>query len=155
VTPTRMRPYAALALLPLALLGCRDGTAPALALGLVNVQAARTEYRPMDLVVVTTTNRSDQVVYDDHCGGELQGFEFLGRWNGSYGAARACADVETEQLTNHRVAIPPGATHVDEFHVNGQAYAGSWRVELLLSDAAGRLLPQSARVTNTFRVVVP
>ena len=151
-----MRPYPLLALLSLALLGCRDGTAPAFSLGLVSVQAARTEYRPMDFVVVTTTNRSNQVVYDDHCGGEMQGFEYLGRWNGSFGSGRACAEVGTGQpMDHHLVAIPPGATHVDELPVNDRAYAGTWRVELLLRDAAGRLLPERARITDTFRVVRP
>jgi hypothetical protein len=109
----------------------------------------------MDMIVVTTRNESAAVIYDDHCGGEVQGFEYLGYWNASYGVGRGCSFVESERLPEHQIAIPPGTEHVDVFHVNGHAYAGTWRVELLLRDAAGNELPLRRRVSNTFRVVRP
>ena len=111
------------------------------------VETDRREYVPGDAVVVTTRNLSTLVAYDDHCGGEMQGYEFLGRWNASYGMGRACFEGSPRRS---RVPIAPGAAHVDTFYVNAYAYRGTWRVELALVDGTGRLLPE--RASNTFRV---
>lgn len=138
--------------LALAFLGCRDAAGPEVADGTVGIRTERTAYRPLDPVYVRTTNRTARTVYDDHCAGGLEGFEFLHEWNGSYGFGRACLWPEPDAWRTHSVAIPPGATHVDTLYVNGQAYSGTWRVALSLRDGAGDALPAAQRVSNTFRV---
>ena len=153
-SPARTIRRAAPALAALLLAACGDATGPASLVGpAVTVRTERTAYRPMDLVTITTTNNSSRTVWDDHCGGELQGLEYLGRWNGSYGSGRACVDLRgADDWRARAIPIPPGGTHVDVLHVNGSAYTGTWRAELLLRDDAGRLLPSLRRTSNTFRV---
>jgi len=139
----------------LALLGCADSTGPGSLVGpAVTVRTERAEYRPLELVAVTTTNSSSRTIWDDHCGGGMQGLEHTGDWNGSYGSGRACMDIGPgpADWRMRSVPIPPGGTHVDALPVSGQAYAGTWRVALTLRDDAGRLLPIQRRASNTFRV---
>lgn len=124
-------------------------------MAVLSIRTERSEYRPLEWIVVTTRNVAGTPVYDDHCGGEVQGLEFLGRWNASYGTGRACLWPDPAKWRSYSVVIPPGAVHVDSFHVNGRAYAGTWRVELRLRDESGALLPEEQRVSNTFRVDIP
>jgi hypothetical protein len=118
----------------------------------VTTRTDGSEYRPGQVIIVTTVNRSDGVVYDDHCGGEVQGFELLGEWNASYGVGRGCLDVDPADWRARSIPIPRGSLHADTFHVNGLAYTGTWRVRLDLRDAGGELLPDSRSVSNTFHV---
>jgi hypothetical protein len=134
-----------IALVSLVTVACGDGGAGPGSQS-VAVRTERAEYRPGNLVVVTTTNRSGRTIYDDHCGGEVQGYEYLEEWDANFGAARVCWEPVPA------VAIPPGTAHVDTLGVNGQAYTGTWRVELRLLDDAGAPLPEAQRVSNTFRV---
>lgn len=139
--------------LALAATACRDATGIGGEPGNVTIQTDRADYRPMELIVVTTINRSGRTVYDDHCGGEVQGFEYLNRWNASYGAGRGCVDHDPRNWRLHSAPIRDRATHVDTLHVNGQAYSGTWRVQLYLRDEAGDPLPEDQRTSNTFHVV--
>jgi hypothetical protein len=118
----------------------------------VRVRADRSSYRQLDPVVVTTTNRSARTVYDHHCGGGVEGYEYLRRWNGSYGMSRACVDFGGDGWRAHSVAIAPGGAHRDTLFVSGLAYTGTWRVQLRLLDEAGALLPEPERTSATFRV---
>src|SRR5215207_297373 len=90
----------------LSALGC--ATAPEDASPPVTVRTQHTAYRPVELVVITTTNPTGATVYDDHCGGEVQGYEFLKRWNASYGVAGGCRDIDATDWRSRSVAIPPG-----------------------------------------------
>jgi hypothetical protein len=128
--------------------GCADSAGPAL--DSIAIQTDRVEYEPVQLIIVTTTNRSGSTVYDDHCSGGTEGYELLRRWNGSYGAGRACTDATSR--TNPGVAIPSGTVHSDTFHVNGQSYTGTWRVNLALRMGNGALISEALRVSNTFHV---
>jgi len=132
-------------------LACGDAAGPEFGQE-ITIQTNSSDYEPGQLIIVTTTNRSDHVVYDDHCGGEVQGFEFLGRWNASYGAMRACYLFDRAGAHALEVPIPGGSTHADTFHVNGQAYSGTWRVRLYLRGENGVSIPESQAVSNTFRV---
>ena len=134
----------------LMLFGCAEPTG--LVPHSITVQTDRTEYLPVQMIVVTTLNQSGLVIYDDHCGGETQGFEFLQRWNGSYGEGRMCMD-SWSSLANPGVAIPSGTLHSDTFYVNNQSYTGTWRVNLALRNSKGELLPESLRISNAFRVL--
>jgi hypothetical protein len=140
-----------------AALGCRGssgpGSLPPAAPGAsVRILTDRTEYRPTERVIVTTTNLTGRAVFDDHCGGEVQGFEYLQRWNASYGMGRGCLSRDPGGWRQRSVPIAAGGTHVDTMHINGQAYSGTWRVQLLLLDEAGEPLADAHRVSNTFRV---
>jgi len=110
-----------------------------------------TTYQPTESIVVTSTNLSEHTIYDYHCGGEVQGYEFLNRWNASYGMARGCMDTTGGWLA-HSVAIPSNSTHVDVFRVNSRAYTGTWRVRLHLLNDKGRPLPEELSISNTFQV---
>jgi hypothetical protein len=140
-------------LISLAALGCHDTTAPAAGDRRVTVRTDHIVYRPLELVVVTTVNRTGAVVYDDHCGGEVEGYEFLKQWNASYGMARIGFDFDTTtDWRLHSIAIPVGAAHVDTMFVNDRAYTGTWRVTLYLRDESGTALAQDQRTSNTFHV---
>jgi hypothetical protein len=109
-------------------------------------------YVPVEPIIVTTVNQSGRTIYDDHCGGGVQGYELLRRWDASFGVSRACLWRDGSGPRSYGVAIPAGASHVDTLHVNSEAYTGTWRVELYLRDANGARLPLGDRVSNTFRV---
>jgi len=49
-------------------------------------------------------------------------------------------------------AIAPGVTVLDTLFVSGNASPGRWRAVLLLRDTAGRVLPDSLRMSNLFQV---
>ncbi len=132
--------------------GCRGAAESGVPDGRVGVRVDRGSYRPLDMVVVTTTNRSPRTVYDDHCGGGIEGFEYLKRWNGSFGAGRGCTEPGEGGGWAHDVAIAPGAAHRDTLFVSAQAYTGTWRAALSLRDGAGALLPEPERTSGTFRV---
>ena len=122
----------------------------------LQVRTDRTEYRPLELIFVTTTNQTARPIYDDHCAGAVQGSQSPRQWSASYGTVRGgCYWPEESRWREYSVVIPPGAVHVDTFHVNSLAYAGTWRVELRLRDDAGKVLSESQRISNTFRVQVP
>lgn len=140
------------ALACVAALGCGDTSGPQVEHGQVVIRTGATTYQPVQLVVVTTTNLSGHTIYDDHCGGEVQGYEFLHRWNASYGAARACVDVDARDWRAHSAAIPGNSIHVDTFHVNSRAYSGTWRVRLDLWNEIGMPLPEAQSTSNTFQV---
>ena len=133
---------------------CRGAASPEGSASL-SIRTDRSEYRRLDRIVVTTTNETGEVVYDDHCTGEVQGFELLDRWNASYGMARECSWPDASRWRDYSVEIPAGTAHVDTFHVSGVAYTGTWRIELGLRDAAGRTLSAKRRVSNTFTVQAP
>lgn len=135
-----------------AVCACADSSGPQSAAGEIAIRTDRTEYEPNQLIIVRTTNRSGRLVYDDHCGGEVQGFEFLKKWNASYGAARGCFNFDPGEWQRRSIAIPNGSVHVDTFHVNGRAYTGTWRVQLYFRDEVGELLPENQSVSNAFRV---
>jgi hypothetical protein len=141
-----------LIVLACAISACGGTGEPSAPGGPISVRTDRSDYRPLDVVLVATTNRTGRTLYDDHCGGEVQGFEYLGRWNGSYGSARACLALDADDRRASRVAIPPGATHLDTMYVNGRAYTGTWRVALDLLDEDGAPLPEERRVSEPFRV---
>ena len=125
---------------------------PAVADGTVGIRVDRAQYRPADPVIVTITNRSGRTIYDDHCGGEVQGYEYLQRWNGSYGMRRLCSALELPYPRTPIIAIPHGATARDTLFVGSTAYTGTWRVMLELRDEANAALPEDQSVSNTFRV---
>jgi len=57
----------------------------------VEVVALAQTVHPLDPVVARITNRSTEVVYENLCGGALEGYGYVpGEWNGSYGYGRAC-----------------------------------------------------------------
>lgn len=120
----------------------------------VQVLADAARYRPLDAVVVRVHNRSDETVYENRCDGSLEGFGFIpGQWNGSYGSARVCLfDAGQAPTGPGFLAIAPGASVVDTFFVNSQAYAGQWRVRLDLRDADNDPLPLARRVSAAFTV---
>ncbi len=146
--------FVLLALACLALAACHAPSGPNDATVSLTMFTDRMEYRPLDQIIVTTTNQGGGVVYDDHYTGGVQGFEYLGRWNGSYGESRACVDFGGAQRA-FGIPIPVGTTHVDTFHVNSQSYAGTWRVELGLRDETGALVAEDRRISNTFHVTRP
>ncbi len=113
----------------------------------------RLEYRPRPWtsVIVTTRTATADTIFDNHCDGGTEGFEYLGRWNGSYGAGRFC-DRSQPTLGRDRIPIPPGTVHVDTFFVHETQYTGTWRVQLHLHDYTGALLPIEERISNTFHV---
>lgn len=144
-------PLAVLAAATVLNAGCTESTKPADRL--IEVLSDRQSYRaqPPELVVITTRAAIADTIFDDHCGGELQGFEYLGRWNGSYGGGRVC--LRGQPIAGRdRIPIPPGTVHMDTFHVNDRAYTGTWRVELNLRDRDGVLFPLEQRISNTFRI---
>lgn len=135
--------------LALLLVGCGEGLGP---FARAAVVTDLKEYRRGESITVTTLDRSGDDIYDNHCAGVVEGFDYLGYWNGSYGSGRAC--LPNELGDSHLKRIAPGEVHVDYFYVNSMAYEGSWRVQLELQTAGGRRLPLESRVSNTFRVIV-
>jgi hypothetical protein len=136
--------------LTVAAVGCHDAAAPRdepLA-----IRTDRLEYRAGEPVVVTTTNRTGRTVYDDHCGGEVQGYELVKEWNGSFGFTRYCIFPDPAAWRTYSVAIPDGATHVDTLSGNVDEYSGTWRVQLALRDETGAALPEARRTSNTYRI---
>jgi hypothetical protein len=118
--------------------------------GTVEIRTLHNTYRPLDLVIVHVTNRLQEPIFNDLCGGEIEGrgFPELG-WNGSYGTGRVCMfDPEPQPIR-----IDPGETIRDSLHVNHVSYVGEWRFNLLLRDAQGAVLPEHLRVSNTFLVL--
>ena len=118
----------------------------------VEVVALAQAVHPLDPVVARIINHSTEVVYENLCAGQLEGYGFVpGEWNGSYGFGRACfagADMGTAGLR----PIGPGASVLDTFYVNSLAYAGSWRFNFDLQDRDGDLLPLERRVSQPFLV---
>ena len=133
----------------LGLLACVDGLSPSPPM---SIWTDRAEYVRGGVIEVSTTNLSSEVVFDDHCAGAVEGFDLFGAWNGSFGTGRACLE-RSDDWRTHSVAIPPGATHMDTFQVSMSAYAGTWRVRLLLRSGTGSPLPEIATASNTFRVL--
>lgn len=130
-------------------IGCTESTKPTDRL--IDVSTDRINYRPYDRIVVSTRVATADTTFDDHCGGGVEGFEYLGTWNGSFGGGRTCLRGQPV-AGRDRIPIPPGTVHMDTFYVNERAYTGTWRVELWLRDRAGVLFPLEQRVSNTFRV---
>jgi hypothetical protein len=136
--------------------GCTVHSRPSPADGVVTVWADPHERRPGDRVIVQTYNRLPRMVYENECGGQVQGYELHHQWNGSYGFGRACAssDQDDRGRLSH-VPIAPGATHIDTLFVSGGAYVGTWRVELELYERVGERfvrLPEAQRASKTFHV---
>lgn len=148
-----------LIIIPFLVVGC--GTEPAAPLPPVDetllpieVVALAQVAHPNDPVVARISNGSNEVVYENLCGGQLEGFGFIpGEWNGSYGFARVCLYDRGEHGTPGLRGIQPGASVLDTFYVNDQSYAGSWRFNFDLEDRDGDLLPLEHRVSQPFEVV--
>jgi hypothetical protein len=120
----------------------------------VEVIALAQVAHPNDPVVARISNGSSEVLYENLCGGQLEGFGFVpGEWNGSYGYGRVCMYDSRENGTSGLRPIQPGASVLDTFYVNDQAYAGSWRFNFDLQDRDGDLLPLERRVSQPFEVV--
>lgn len=145
------------------LLSCHETSAPWNTDGLLTVITDRTEYQRNQKLLVTIRNGTDRLIYDDQCGGEVQGFEYIGKWNASYGESRSCGAVSLgsgsavtgSDWKSSSIAIQPGDTYVDTFVINGAAYPGTWRVELSLRDENGQLLRLDQRISNLFVVHLP
>ena len=118
----------------------------------VSITTERSAYKAGDILLVRTTNRGTGMLYDDHCGGAVEGFEFLKEWNGSYGVSRICNKMIPRDNSDMVHPIPPGTTHVDTLHVSAFAYTGTWRARLSILDGRRQPLPDSLRVTDTFQV---
>ena len=116
------------------------------------ITTERSAYKAGDVLLGRTTNRGTQTLYDDHCGGEVQGFEFLKEWNGSYGVSRSCNKMIPRDNSDMIHPIVPGTTHVDTLHVSGFAYTGTWRVRLWILDGRRQPVADSLSVTSPFQV---
>lgn len=135
-----------------AVCACGDNTGPQVADREITIRTERSDYRPNELIIAQTTNRSGRLLYDDHCGGRVEGYELFGEWNASYGMARGCRLYGPDDWRETSIAIPDGTVHVDTLHVNGRAYTGTWRVRLLLRDESGARLSDGQSISDTFRV---
>jgi hypothetical protein len=131
--------------------------------GLLTILSDKTEYQRNQRVSVTIHNGTDQVLYDDQCAGEVQGFEMAGKWNSSYGDSRSCGEFSDgpppgwtpPDWRSRSVAIQPGGVYVENFLINQSSYPGTWRVELWLRNDAGELLREDQRISNLFMVKLP
>ncbi len=142
--------------LSLASLACREATAPLVRHSLPEILTDRADYQPGDVVIITVRNDTEQDFYDDHCSGSVEGFYHpVGGWNGSFGMARICLWPDPAAWRSYSRRIAPQTTHRDTMWVNSSAYEGDWRVHLRLRDSVGTILPESASVSNTFRVYRP
>ena len=142
--------------------GASESTGPFTPLPLPPIDEAALDVRvvalvrvahPLDPVVARISNRSAEVVYENLCGGELEGFGYVpGEWNASYGFARACLAGGGPPKAPYLRPIEPGSSVVDTFYVNDLAYFGSWRFNFDLQDGDGDLLPRARRISEPFQV---
>jgi hypothetical protein len=157
---TRMGNRMAVAVACVSLFSCHEASAPWNTEGLLTIITDRTDYQRNQQLLVRIKNGTDRIIYDDRCGGEVQGFEYIGKWNASYGASRSCGSTGNPPLPlpdwrASSIAIQPGDTYIDTFPINGAAYPGTWRVELALRDKNGELLRLDQRISNLFLVHLP
>jgi hypothetical protein len=145
------------------LFSCHETSAPWNTEGLLTIITDRTDYQRSQRLLVRIKNGTDRIIYDDRCGGEVQGWEYAAKWNASYGESRSCGAVSLgsgsavtgSDWKASSVAIHPGDIYVDTFVINGAAYPGTWRVELALRDDNGQLLRLDQRISNLFLVHLP
>ena len=145
------------------LFSCHETSAPWNTDGLLTIITDQTEYQRSQKLLVTIRNGTDRLIYDDKCGGEVQGFEYVGKWNGSFGDSHSCglallasSSVQSgSEWRSSSIAIQPGGSYTDSFVINSAAYPGTWRVELSLRDENGEPLRLDQRISNLFRVRLP
>lgn len=122
---------------------------------LVRVAPERTAYTLGEWVVVHVTNGTRDTVFNDQCGGSIGGLREEGQREQVSGMARECDDFGNSGWRRSSRSVPPGSTVPDSFWIAKRGAPGAWRVELLLRDARGRVLPDSARVSPWFTVRAP
>jgi hypothetical protein len=120
----------------------------------VRVEALAPSYRPLDPAVARITNQSPVTVYENLCGGLLEGYGYVpGEWNGSYGTARVCYESSDRIPGPNFRPISPGSSVDITLPINDSAYAGQWRFNVDLRDAEGDVLPLAQRASEPFEVI--
>jgi len=115
---------------------------------IIRVRSDQSQYAWGDRVFVTVTNGTRDTVLNDRCGGEVQDTRDGRTWKANFG--RECDDFGRGWRARAQI-IPPGASRVDTLTAM-PADTGVGRVKLLLRDTQGRLLADTLRESNTFKV---
>lgn len=70
-----MQPHIVIGIVCAVACACVDSTSPQVADREIAIRTDRSEYDPNDVIIVRTANRSGRLLYDDHCGGSVEGYE--------------------------------------------------------------------------------